>query len=355
MDNSIVDVQCDDCHKKSCAVKLDEVLCDGYHKDGIIGAFTHFHEDHIGAIIDCIGQYDVLITHPITFEGIVALKPGIRHREQWVQQDFDTSYNIRNGQIRLLKANHIPGSSQVYVESDGKTMLYSGDFSFPDMQIKKAEYLVLDATHGDPSYDGKTDRRSVMNRLFEDAKEKTDRAESVVIQTSGGTLQEIVKHFEMSQSDKIADNVSFVMDKKQEKVLLKIYKNDTKYFRDIFHYDSKSREFWKLVNNKPCVIFTTSSILDDDLRRFYKIIIDQYRFGKNEPPIIPFPGNSDIGCRYNLAAHASIENIYSYVDAVNPKYVVTDSSRSVYAEKLAKLIEQKFPNIQTTHRPPNTL
>lgn len=351
MDESIVDIVCDQNHKRNCAIMLDHVSCDGYRDNKKIGVFSHFHEDHISAITDCIGSYEVLLTHNTTFDAIVALKPGMRHREQWNPQQYGTEYRGHGIKIQLLKANHIPGSSQVYVENDHTSMLYSGDFNFPNMQIKNADYLVLDATHGDPSYDGKTDKRSVMNRLLDDVKEKTSQGKSIVIRTSGGTLQEIVKHFETSHVDKIPDNVAFVMNDKQKDILYSIYPSDTKNFRDnIIEY--KSREFWRLLReNKACVIFTTSLILDDDLKKFYQIIIDQYRFENERGPIIPFGDESGTGCRYNLAAHASIENIYSYVEAVNPKHVITDYSRSKYAPRLAKLIEQKFPNIRATYRP----
>ncbi len=349
LNEQIVDVECNENQKTNCAIKLDGVSCDGYKEGRRIGVFSHFHEDHISAVTECIGDYDVLITHPITFEGIVALKPGIRYRQQWVQQDFGTIYHIQGGSIQLLKANHIPGSSQVYVEMDGKSMLYSGDFNFPDIQTKHADYMVIDATHGDPWHDGQTDRRSVKNRMFEDIEELTDSNKQIVIQTSSGTLQEIVQHFEIGYGRKISSDIAFVMDEKQVRVLTNIYKSERNEFRTPINYGSQ--EFWNLIRaDKKCVIFTTSLILDDSLRSFHKIIIDQFRFSKEQGPIIPFEG----GCRYNLAAHASIENIYSYIEAVRPKYVITDYSRSKYAKQLAKLIGQKFPEIKTEYRPPWT-
>jgi len=312
-----------------------------------MGVFTHFHEDHIGAVTKCIRSYDVLITHPITFKGIAALKPGIEYLEQWAPQEYGTTYRMSNGLVRLLKANHIPGSSQVYVESEKDTMLYSGDFNYPDIQTEHAEYLVLDANHGDPYYDGKTDRKSVKNRLFEDVDEFTNTGKSLVIQTSSGTLQEIVRHFEVGYGKKLSSDVHIVMDEKQRDVLECIYDYEKDEFRHIIIYDS--REFWRLVReNQKCIIFSiTTSILPDNLRSFYKIIIDKYRFTKENASIIPFNG----GCRYNLAAHASINDIYRYVEAINPKYVITDGSRSGFAKQLAKLVEQKFPKVRSVVRP----
>ncbi len=295
----------------------------------------------------CISTYDTLITHKLTFEGINALQPGMRLREQWVTLDYDTAYVFAEGTIRLLKANHIPGSSQVYVESNGKSLLYSGDFSYPDVQIRQADYLVIDSTHGDPWMDSNTDRKSVQNRMFEYIKENIELYKQIVIQVPTGTLQEIVKHLEIGYGRKMPDDIYFVMDKKQENILHSIYESVKKEFRKIVEYQSS--EFWNNVrNNKKCLIFTTQlNILDEELREFHKIIIDRYRLTKEQPTIIPI----NHGCRFNLAAHASINGIYEYIASVNPKYVITDNSRSGYAKQLAKLIEQKFPHIKTDYKP----
>lgn len=335
---------------KDCCIKLDDISCDGYNKNMAIGVFSHYHSDHIKYLRQCITKYDILITHNITFESINALEPGMRSREQWTPQDYDTKYTFGDdGVIRLLKANHIPGSSQVHVEADGNTMLYSGDFNYPGMQIRKAEYLVLDSTHGDSTYDGKTDRQYVKKKIFEYIEEKIEKNYQIVIQVTTGTLQEIIRHFEIGYGKKMCDDINFVMDVKQNKILHNMYKDEKKEFRKFVEYDSP--EFWNKVNtNKKCVIFLTQlNILDESVRQFHKIMIDRYKFTKKEEPIIPFTG----GCRFNLAAHASITDIYKYVDEVDPKYVITDNSRGSYGMNLARLIEQKFPRIKTSFRPSN--
>ena len=337
---------CDSVAKTNCPVKLGVVFCDGYWEQQRIGAFSHFHADHIRAIENCIAEYDHMIAHPITFHGLCALKPGLRLREQWVTQDYDTVFKFSGGSVRLLKANHIPGSSQIHVEYGGQTLLYSGDFSYPDVQTRHADYLVIDATHGDPWHDGKTDRQSVKNRMFEYIDEIFKSRRQIVIHTSTGTLQELVRHFEIGCKPRFSDDIIFVMDCKQEQVLREIYRAESSEFRSIVPYNTP--EFGATLRaNKKCLIFLTQTILNDELRKFHRIAVDAYRFEKGTSPIIPFNG----GCRFNLAAHASIDNIYQYIEEINPKYVVTDGSRSTYAKQLAKLIEQKFPHIKAEPRP----
>ena len=347
MDERVVDVICGGDTDKNCSIRLGNITCDGYDRNTSIGVFSHFHDDHVKSMPICVSTYDVLITHNITFEGINALQPGMRYREQWVSQDYDTKYNFANGVIRLLKANHIPGSSQVHVESDGKTLLYSGDFSYPDVQIRNADYLVIDSTHGDPYMDGRTDRKSVKNRMFEYVEERIESNRQIVIKALSGTLQEIVRHFEIGYGRKMRDDIAFVMEKKQDAVLRNIYRDEREELRETTEYGSL--DFWNLLNaDKKCVIFTTRlDIPDDEIRNMHNILVDRFTFSKDELPIRPYDG----GCRFNLAAHASINEIYKYIESVNPKHVVTDNSRSSYGRQLAKLIEQKFPHIKTEYRP----
>lgn len=346
MEERLIDIKCDSGTKSNCAVKLGAVFCDGYWEQQRIGAFTHFHADHIRAIEHCIAEYDHMITHPITFQGLCALRPGLRLREQWITQDYDTAFKFSGGSVRLLKANHIPGSSQIHVEYDGHTLLYSGDFSYPDVQTRHADHLVIDATHGDPWYDGKTDRQSVKNRMFEYIKDMLETKRHIVVHASAGTIQELMRHFEIGCKRRFGDDVVFAMDHKQQKVLHSIYHDDFPEFRPIVPYDTP--EFGTVIRaNKKCVIFLTHTILSSELRKFHRIAVDAYRFAKGSSPIIPFDG----GCRFNLAAHASIDDIYQYIEAIDPKRVVTDGSRSSHAKQLAKLIEQKFPRIKAESRP----
>ena len=341
--NGPVNVVCSGSNS-GCVVKLEQVFCDGFYEHGRIGVFSHFHQDHIKSIEDCIGTYDKIIVHPITFAAITALKPGLKYREQWLTQGYDDDgrgarYPFKGGTIRLLDANHIPGSAQVHVETENYSLLYSGDFNFPGMQIRRADYLVLDATHGSMEYDAKTDRQSVMNRLFEDVKEQIDNNHPVVIVCPSGTLQEIIKNFEIGHNEHISHDIPFVADEKQIKVLENIYEQYKSDFREFVEFDS--REFWKLHrHNKKMVIFLTHEPIPSELTNYYKIIVERYRFTEDQPAIRQF--SSGKGCRYNLESHATIENIYSYVKEVDPKVVITDRSRSYYAPRLAKLIEQHF-------------
>lgn len=136
------------------------------------------------------------------------------------------------------------------------------------------------------------------------------------------------------------------MAEKQKSILRSIYREDAERFRDVV--DHASDEYWRILREaRPFVAFSTSIVLDSDLERFYQIIVDRYRFTDESGSIIP----TSNGCRYNLATHAPIQDIYKYVKEVNPRHVITDHSRSRFAPQLARMIKQKFPNITTSYRP----
>ena len=346
-----IDVCCRSNSSKQCPIKLHEIYCDGYFEEKKIGAISHFHADHIGTISDCLRHYDIMITHPTTLRAIGGIDSGLPRLEQWVAMDYDTKFKTNSSDIRLLKANHIPGSAQIHVVTNGQALLYSGDFNYPFAPTREADYLVLDATHGDPSVDGKTDRKSVLSRMFEDVKEKVDSKKSVVINTDTGTLQEIIRHFEIGydgNEPKLSHDIPFVAKKNQIKILKEIYKEEKEEFREILEFGE--REFWTKIHgkNKPCVIFLVDRIIDEDLSNHYKIITGRYQFRQDKPPIIYHEDTNS--AHYNLASHASIDNVLKYVEDVKAKVVITDGSRSEQAKHLARQIELKFDHIRVFTR-----
>ena len=64
VDFDLIDVVCNGTKHKHCPIKLSSVYCDGFKSKSKIGVFSHFHSDHISAITECIGEYDILITSP---------------------------------------------------------------------------------------------------------------------------------------------------------------------------------------------------------------------------------------------------------------------------------------------------
>jgi len=132
------------------AIKLDgqNVLLDPKVSD-FISFTTHAHVDHIPQVIVnrpyCTEETAELIKlrNP-NFEGNV-----VKENKKIKFDDFTAE---------LIPAGHVLGSSQVFLEVDGTSILYTGDFKLwknltcAPIKIQEADILITEATYGNPSW-----------------------------------------------------------------------------------------------------------------------------------------------------------------------------------------------------------
>jgi len=132
------------------AVKLgkENILLDPKVAD-FISFTTHAHADHMPQSIVrkpyCSPEtYEIAKLRNPDFDG-----KKLQHGK-W--QKFD------NFRAKLISSGHILGSSQVFIEADGTTILYTGDIklwpglSSDPIEIEHADVLITEATFGHPSY-----------------------------------------------------------------------------------------------------------------------------------------------------------------------------------------------------------
>ena len=304
-----------------------------------VAATTHFHADHVADIYNIIKHYRKILLHPVTYNALVALDPALRLRtRQFVPTGYGVPFSGDDYTASLLASNHIPGSCQVLVEHDGKRLLYSGDFNYPDVHTPKCDYLVLDATHGDPRYDyERVDREFITQRMCETIVEKTDDSKSVVVRSSRGTLQEIIGEME-TRHRRVRDDVVFVADKGEIDVLAAIYDTGAEGgIRKIVRRDSVEAHE-AMSGGATCVMFASSLQYDADADGWFAVYVDRYRFSKETPGIID-TGN---GIRCNLSAYANYPDIIRFIRDVDPQFVLVDSSRSRCAATLAERIREEL-------------
>lgn len=107
------------------------------HGDGDISFVSHAHSDHLKG---------------------VQKKERIIASEETIALGNLSGQNINLQNTKLLEAGHILGSKQLFVECDGKSIIYTGDLRtrpsilFKGAETKQCDKLIIESTYGDPRY-----------------------------------------------------------------------------------------------------------------------------------------------------------------------------------------------------------
>jgi len=342
-------------------------VVDGYKHGREIGVFSHIHYDHIELFTFAMHECSSIFMSPPTFDLLAALEQDEednvsaqtyfngRHIHRL---DFDVPITpkkymreinpkkIFSDKITLKKAHHILGSSQVLVNTDdGKDIVYSSDFSYPETTPIKCDVLVLDSTHGDPMFNAVVDSESLENRLVDFVDQEIEDGNPICIRTHVGRLQ-----YTMSLlSEKIGRNIPFLATGKNRK-LVPVYKKYGMPIRKVIDSESYDGEE-KLEGSYPFIEFKTipekKSIAEMDNRSAVFHLGGQY-LGR-ETTIKQNPGNEKV---YHLefGDHGNYSNILKYVEKCSPELVITDNYRSAWGKKLAEKIHKEL-NIDALSQP----
>ena len=322
----------------------NSIVCDGYVSGKTTAIFTHFHDDHTwnfgSALRNC---HTILLTEP-TYRAVTALQK-FPERPAIKKLSYNLPFTTNSGEIiELIDANHVSGSCQVFVtmEETGEKILYSGDFSFPEIPTPKVDVLVLDGTHGIPLYDFNTDKVSILRRIFDEVCKQIENNRPVEILANRGTMQDIMAQLEKTENGEfIAEDIPFLADEKDVDLT-----NAIKYT-----YDEKIREIEVSTNSrlnelyndekKPYIRFARPGQASMQQERAQIIQADVNPNYKKNGPFWSDKNGKIYAC---LAAHTDYGNILKYVKTVNPKYVIVDGTRvnSEDAKSLANAISKEF-------------
>ena len=111
------------------------------------GFISHAHGDHIAR-----------------HKKIICSKPTgdiIRRRLKnpaFTSYDYNEVLMLNENRVTFHPAGHILGSTQIKIEKDGKSLLYTGDFRLKEsrtaepFQLIKADVLIMETTFGKPQY-----------------------------------------------------------------------------------------------------------------------------------------------------------------------------------------------------------
>jgi putative mRNA 3-end processing factor len=255
---------------------------------------THSHLDHSGAIpIFYIEGKKPLYTNKLNLELTQLLIQDFIHLSSYYlpfeylelktmmrsnkHLDYGVEEKLGDMGFQLLNAGHTPGSAQVLVETDGKRLLYTGDFNIADSKLLEGasmNYGDLDAVVMESTYasEDHTERSELEKRFVESVTEVVEKGGSVLVPAFGvGRSQEILcvlaaHHFEYQVIlDGMAREVSRVMMNYKE------FLRDPKLFMDAMH-SAEWVEGWRdrrKALKAPSVIVSPAGMLKGGPAAFY--------------------------------------------------------------------------------------
>jgi putative mRNA 3-end processing factor len=115
-----------------------------------------------------------------------------------VPVDYRSKFRVEDANVTLINAGHIPGSAQIIVESDGKRVLYTGDFNLiPTHLVSGADhaYKNLDAIAIESTYatEDHPDRTESERNFVLACKDIVEEGGTVLVPAFGvGRSQEII-------------------------------------------------------------------------------------------------------------------------------------------------------------------
>jgi putative mRNA 3-end processing factor len=185
---------------------------------------THSHLDHSGALpVFYIGGKVPLYTNRLNLELTQLLIQDFIHLSGYYlpfeylelktmmqsnkHLDFGVEEKVGDMRFQLLNAGHTPGSAQALIETEGKRLLYTGDFNTIDSQLLTGaamdygdlDVVVMESTYANEDH---SERSELEKRFVESATEVVEKGGTVLVPAFGvGRSQEMAciltaHHFE---------------------------------------------------------------------------------------------------------------------------------------------------------------
>jgi hypothetical protein len=369
--------------KNKCKVKNDQTILLGNHiaADGEAMwdtatktgqsyiTISHIHNDHFKESKVNNSMEPPQYIEPIMSEGTRDLLMGskvlnLRHSSHkalkfGVEEPLITK-NEEVVKVTLKDSKHILGSSQIQVEeADGSRYGYSGDFGEGISDFIKVDTLVLDATNGTRNDLVNWTVDSAIQELSERVSEAVNGHNKVAIIGAPGLLQSTIHNFssfldgvdvgtyewdELHRVSRVQAFSQVYSDHGFEQPLINSHRNaENEGLEEIINKFRFSKKQLILAHNIKDIglggVITPTSFdgIIFNVKNFYR---------NNEKPVVQRKDSNIYDV--SLTSHALGETILEYVASVNPKFVITDSSRNEKCSiSLAKKIKDRL-NIEAS-------
>ena len=341
------------------AIIMGDLFCaDGHSKDRHNFAISHMHSDHASLLTKCL------------YNGRVFMTKATRDLLEAINDDkyaTDTlSGSIKRKQVKILEykerakvsendiieyiafyhSNHALGASQIEITTkDKKRIVYSGDITKDDIPPENIHTLILDATHGHPSYDRVKDPASIERRMLDKIDEVTsaENPQSVVIHGHEGKIQEVMA---LISKHKTLDNFPMQASAKEIKIADVYRKYDFNIREEITDWSSDEGEEQREETDWPFIEFYTQNTkrtYENKRKAFTFLLTDK----SNQAPII----ESDNTWTVTTSAHAGHSELLSYVEKAKTTTseqlrIIVDNSRSKQAKALVGVLHNRGYNVE---------
>lgn len=353
---------------------------------------SHAHLDHSGFVPNLYhrGYHGPTYTTATTLDlGRILLNDSIKladlrnQKKHFTKKDLKkmekNEFRITYGQhfhvgrtgVGVYDAGHIPGSVSFYLDRGKKKILYSGDIKLKDTELLKGlekvrertDTLIMESTYGERTHPSREKQeKQLASRV---GKTLENKGVAMIPCFAVGRTQEvllILKKFGLDKYPIYLDGMSVSATKtileypeliKQPKTLEEMYKKVTKV------YKNKQRN--KIIN-KPCVIVTTSGMLNGGPIAHYLGKLHDREDCSLTPTGFQVPGcagrelldtgkyvaedkSFEVKCDVeitDLSAHAGRKELLKYVKMINPGKIFVVHGDD--CPKFAKELEEKGYN-----------
>ena len=352
---------------------------------------SHAHLDHCGALplfvhyglncpIICTKETRDLI-FPMLDDAYNLQKENSDYDEDDIQKirpmievvEEGVKGRLHDYEFKFLHAGHIPGSSSILIEREGKKLIYTGDINTINTELMgKAEdfpevdILITEATYGDEDHE----ERDVLEKNFIEAVTKTiGRGGSVIIPAFGlGRSQEILIILE-----KLNTKVPIYLDGMARRITNILFNQprelrDAALLRRAFKKSIIVKDFSQRneIVKKQGIFITTSGMLTGGPVMSY---LEHYRDDRNSTIILTgYQSENTNGRRlmngerveidnklyevkcelqiFGFSAHAGKKELIELIKNVNPKLLILNHGDLEAIQFLKQEVLKKMKNIE---------
>ncbi len=308
-----------------------DIAVDGHEDNSIVRIVTHIHSDHIVGLRSSIRKLRYIAGTPQTLDMLIALGYRIPLPKR-LELDYEQKIELNEKIVKLVKAEHIPGTAQVYVEfPDGVRVGYTSDFKNPGSGtpvLKDLDILVIEATYGRP--DWTRSFKGEVEYLFVDIVKYLLSQGPVIIHAYHGKLQEAMRILRVA-----GISAPFIASRQTYRIVKALEKHGYRFGEVIY---DKSREAQEVMKSNWYVYFThmNSYSTSTSRHKVSKIILTGWEFDQ------PYRRINNHTWIVALSDHADFEQLLQYVEEAKPKILVTDASRAGAPEIFAKEVTRRL-------------